>query len=74
MTDEVLPRMKCDAYASTTQKRPPCWVVFRVVETTVNPPLRGSGIQNACAYSDAGSAGGFICAAKTPCAFWSISA
>ena len=64
VTDEVLPRMKCDAYASTTQKRPPCWVVFRVVETTVNPPLRGSGIQNACAYSDAGSAGGFICAAE----------
>lgn len=34
-------------------KRPPCWVVFCVVETTVNPPLRRSGIQNVCTYSAA---------------------
>ena len=30
----------------------------------MNPPLRRSGIQNGCTYSDAGSAGGFICAAR----------
>ena len=72
VTDEVLPRMKCDAYASTTQKRPPCWVVFRVVETTVNPPLRGSGIQNACAYSDAAAQASPSAPQKLRRTFWSI--
>lgn len=32
-------------------------------ETTVNPPLLRSGIQNACTYSDTGYADGSICAA-----------
>lgn len=32
-------------------------------ETTVNPPLLRSGIQNACTYSDTGCVGGSICAA-----------
>ena len=32
-------------------------------ETTVNPPLLRSGIQNACTYSNTGCAGGSICAA-----------
>ncbi len=32
-------------------------------ETTVNPPLLRSGMQNACTYSDTGCVGGSICAA-----------